>query len=293
MAKPRPVRLALLLLLATALLSTPALPGLADDQSMTPAEPKTVIIESVDEAPRFGQRLVKDALKELPEGHKLQATVHEFFDTGHGKSSNQLEPYISSLVPVNAKGKKNGEQAFYEPRQGAPSQTITWKNGVKHGPERFYHGWSVSTEIPWKDGEVHGVRKQFNSEGDVTSETTYENGQIVGTAKSYDHEGRLIREVPYKDGEMHGKRIDYWPQTGEPRRIVPYVKGQSHGEVIEYHLNGKVKRRVMVKNGQLHGKEDLFNDDGEQIEQRYWLDGIMVSEQEYQGATSAQGGGEA
>lgn len=291
MTTPRPTRLAMLLL-AAALASAHARPGVADDEAITPAQPKTIIIDSVEDAPPFGQHLAKSALKELPEDHKLQATIHEFHDTGHSSSSNQLEPYISSLVPVNAQGEKNGVETFHEPRDRTPTHTITWKNGVKEGPERYYTGRSVSTEIPWKDGKIHGVRKQFNSKGDVTSQVTYENGQIVGTAKSYDSEGNLIREVPYKDGQMHGKRVDYWPQTGEPRRVVPYVEGQSHGEVVEYHLNGKVKRRVMVQQGQLHGKERVFNDEGEEIAQRFWLDGSQVSEQEYQ-AQSGQGNDEA
>jgi len=263
----------------------------AQDESAEPAEPTTQVIESAEDAPRISQRLIERALKDLPEDHRLQITIDHFFDRGHSTSTMDREPFVASFVPVDKKGRPNGEQRFHEPRSARPYRTVTWKEGEKTGPERQYTGSPpyLAAEIPWVDGVVHGVRKQFSSNGTVTSELTYEQGVIVGTAKSYNREGKLTRQVPYQDGEMHGKRIDYWPQTGEPRRIVPYVEGQSHGEVIEYHQNGKVKRRTHVREGQLHGPDHLFNDRGDLIEKRYWLDGSLVSEEAFRAAQAKSG----
>lgn len=246
------------------------------------------IISSADEAPKFGQYVVKAIFKKkLPEGaEKLRITVGRFFDQGQSNSSNDFEPYVKVLVPVDAKERAHGEEWFLEPRARGPYRTVEWKHGVKEGMERVYNDRPrfVREEVPWKNDQVHGTRKVFDQEGNVLSESTYKRGKIVGSTKSYDSRGRLLREQPYKDGVKHGKRIDYWPQTGKPKRIVPYVEGQAHGEVIEYHLNEKVKRRVPTAEGQLHGKEEVFSDEGELLEVRYWLDGSLVSRAEFEAA---------
>lgn len=251
--------------------------------------PKNVIVESVDDAPKFGSRIVEKRLKKLDEDHKLQITIGRFFDQGHTTSSNEFEPYVAAAVPVNKEGERDGVQMFHRPRSGSAERSVVWADGVKQGPEKVYgRGGKVIEIKPWVDNKIHGEVKTFDLEGNVLSVAHYEKGVQVGVSKSFDSEGRLLREVPYKDGEKHGKRVDYWPQTGEPKRVVPYRKGLAHGEVVEYHLNGEVKRRVNTIEGQLHGREEVFSDEGKLITVRYWWDGGMVSQSEFEAKQKAE-----
>lgn len=275
-----------------------ALPAGAADEAQTendaeqqqPEAEKTLVITSADDAPKHGRRDVKKALKDLPEDHKLQITIDQFFDQGHSSSSNEFEPYVASTIPVNKDGKKNGVQHILPaPRTSSSRRSVTWVDGVKHGPERVYDNrGNVIEEIPWVKGEIHGERKTFDKKGNVLSVAQYKNGVQVGVSKSYDREGNLLRKVPYKDGQKHGKRIDYWAQTGEPKRIVPYRNGLAHGEVVEYHLNGEVKMRVNTIEGQLHGKQEVFSDEGKLIAERYWWDGSYVSRSEFEARQKQQ-----
>ncbi len=264
----------------------------AENDAAPKAKTKQVkVVTSVEEVPPFSKRNLKKIIKALPEEHKLQITVSQFVDMGHGDSSNQLEPYASSAVPINADDQKNGQEMFFvAPRRSGITRIVTWVEGVKDGPETLFSAQKryKTTEIPWKDGKIHGVRKTFNAEGKVMTETNYEHGEVVGVSKEYDEQGRLVREVGYKDGKKHGKRVEYWAQTGERRRVVPYKHGQAHGEALEYHLNGELKRRVPAIDGQLHGHEQVYNDEGELIDQRWWLNGTPVSKREYEAAENAK-----
>jgi antitoxin component YwqK of YwqJK toxin-antitoxin module len=245
---------------------------------------KTYVVTSVEDAPRYGRRQVKKALEKLDEDHKLQITTGQFFDSGHSSSTNEFEPFVASLVPLNKEGEKDGVEHFLpEPRTASGRRSVTWVDGEKHGPEKVYdRRGRVIEEIPWVEGQKHGVRKTFDAKGNVLSVAHYKNGAQTGVSKSFDSEGNLLRKVPYKDGQKHGKRVDYWSQTGEPKRIVPYRNGLAHGEVVEYHLNGEVKMRVNTVEGQLHGKQEIFSDEGKLIAKRYWWDGSYVSQSEFE-----------
>lgn len=247
------------------------------------------IIESVDDAPRHGKRAVKEALKKLDDEHRLQVTIGQFFDQGHSTSTNEFEPYVASSVPVNKEGKKDGIELTYPaPRRPGGLRSVTWVDGVKHGEEKVRdRKGNVIEVIPWVEGEIHGERKTFDAEGNVLSVAHYDKGVQTGVSKAFDSEGNLIREVPYKDGEKHGKRIDYWAQNGEPKRIVPYRNGLAHGEVVEYHLNGKVKMKVNTIKGQLHGKQVRYSDEGKVITELYWWEGSMVSRSEFEANQAA------
>jgi len=258
----------------------------AGDQS-----PDTLIVTSPDDAPRYGRREVKKALEQLGEDHRLQITTGQFFDSGHSSSTNEFEPFVASMVPVNKEGEKDGVERFLpEPRAASRSRSVTWVEGVKHGPERIYDKrGNVIEEIPWVEGKIHGVRRTFDADGNVRSVAHYEQGVQTGVGKSFDSEGNLLREVTYKDGRKHGKRVDYWAETGDPKRVVPYRNGRAHGEVVEYHRNGEVKMRVQVMEGQLHGKQEVFSERGKLRDVRYWWEGSSVSHREFEAKQKRKG----
>jgi antitoxin component YwqK of YwqJK toxin-antitoxin module len=195
--------------------------------------------------------------------------------------------FARSIVTLDEKGRPHGKELRYlSPRWNERERLVPWVHGVKHGEELEYSGWGnkvvVSTRFPWKQGEMTGTRRKFYQSGELLSETPYIKGEPHGKSRSYDREGRLLSEAIYVNGRMHGKKIDYWPETGEPRRIIPYREGLAHGQMQAYHLNGQLKRQVACRTGMLHGEEVVYNDEGKLLERRFWLDGDPVSRAEFE-----------
>jgi len=122
------------------------------------------------------------------------------------------------------------------------------------------------------------VRETYHSNGALNSKTTYEHGKAVGESIVYSPLGNVIERTPYHQGERHGERIQYWEIEGEsiPRRITPYVKGVISGLLQDFHQTGKLRRSMQIRNGEAHGIEILYDNEGNETRKRYWLNGDIV-----------------
>lgn len=208
---------------------------------------------------------------------------------GMKDGGGEVVTYTASIVSIDQKGRAHGKKLHYaSPRWNERSHLVPYVHGVKHGTAMEFIGWSGGggswkiTEIPWVKGKITGVRKSFDKAGNVVSRTTYEEGKPVGESKTFNAKGQLLSKTVFVDGKKHGKKFEYWPESGEPRRIIPYRHGNAHGTMKAFHLNGKLKRRVECRDGLLHGEEVLLSDEGKVMTRRFWLDGEMVSRAEFE-----------
>lgn len=237
-----------------------------------------VIVSKSDDVPERVRRQIAGLLKKkCPAGNKLRVTLGKFYDMGHSSSTNKIEPYIASYVPLNAAGKPDGLEEFITPRSPRPHRTVTYRNGVKHGPETLYREGKRSTEVPWQEGIITGVRRTYHLNGKVGTETGYVNGVAEGKSQSYDNQGRLSRDCVMKGGQRTGVLTDFWPETGRHRRVIPYDLGKVNGTMREFYANGQLKREMPFRQDALHGVEKQFEADGTPTRTRYWIDGEMVS----------------
>ena len=81
----------------------------------------------------------------------------------------------------------------------------TYKDGIKHGPVRWYYeldGQLKSTGV-FKNGKLVGPFKTYYKNGQLRSEGTYKDDGINhGLTRTYYENGQLQYEVMYKDGEI-------------------------------------------------------------------------------------------
>lgn len=96
-----------------------------------------------------------------------------------------------------------------------------------------YDSGALMWEIPYVNGEIHGIAKDYYESGALRCETPYVNGKEHGIAKDYRESGTLRRETPYVDGDIHGIEKWYY-ESGTLKKEVPYVKGNIHGIVKSY-----------------------------------------------------------
>lgn len=227
--------------------------------------------------------------KQLPKGQTYRLTVDRFFDSGHSESSEKFEFFVHRICPVDEEGRKHGEELVFTRGRGlGGDQVVSWKHGVRHGPEKTFArspvkdvGTYVRIEIPWVDGKIHGRKLVRDASGKVTSETTFVHGQQEGVAVGYGPDGNVVSRVPYRDGKKNGKAVYYFPGTEQLKREATYQDDRINGETVEYYPNGKLKRKMTVKDSRMHGVVELYDEEGELKRQVYYLDGENVTEAEY------------
>lgn len=242
------------------------------------------IVEGADELPARLQKAVSRYLKDnpLPEGYKLQVEVGRYFDQGNLNSSEEYEPYVKSVVPIDPDGAEQGVMHVFERIRQKLAEKIPYEDGERHGTAKRFSDGKVRAEIPWKNGVIEGVKKEFYPDGEVLSEVEMDDSKANGTTKTYSPEGELMREGQMKEGDRHGQMIDYWPETGEPRRKVVYDKGKIVDDVTMYHENGNVQRVIPIEDNVRQGVGKVCDEQGEETEKTYWVDGRRVSKFEYE-----------
>jgi len=241
---------------------------------------KVVVVTPDEVVNRHVRRLVEAALKTAPspKGHKVRITWK------HHVLYNRTFPEI--MVPVNAAGKADGVEQYRGPLGHQVLHSVTYKNGLKDGPEKFFRSMQnkhyLAEEIPWKAGKVHGQKRSYYPDGAVRSETAYANGFANGPTRTLGPKGKLKRSGEMKDGKRHGAMTDYDTKTGKPRRIVHYVDGRVQGTVVEYYVNGKVKRESEFRDDARCGLTTEYDAKGAKTRERYYYDNEPVSKSEYE-----------
>ena len=248
-------------------------------------ELETVVVAAPGEADARLQNRLKAFFKSVPEGTKVRVTVGRYFDMGRDNSTDDFEPYVNSVVPLDERGKPHGDEEFTKPNNHSVYRTLPWKNGVLDGVERRYEGWGrdrwVEVEIPWVKGKLEGVRRTFHSPEHLRTETTYKNDVADGPSRTFDAEGKLLRESIMKKGKRHGVMTDYWPGTDQVKRVIDYRDGLVHGVMREYYANAQLKREMPFQGDLMHGEEKHFEVDGTVSRLRFWIKGEQVPQDEF------------
>jgi len=227
------------------------------------------------------------ALAGKPPGTKVRILLGKITE---GSSRWQFH-YLRSIVLLDSEGRPDGVErlVLHQSLTSIESyRIIPWRNGVKDGVEKTFQSDPrneraviLREEVPWKDGKMDGWRRTYFTDGKVAAETLYVNGVANGPTRVYGPDGNLLREGMMKNGKRDGVMTEYWESSKTPKRVVRYRDGSVDGPVTEYYQSGKIKRKVSIKNEAYHGEERLYNEDGKVVQTRYWIDGKVVTEEEF------------
>ncbi len=240
------------------------------------------VLSRGDKPPEAHARRINEALEELPEGRRLEVVVMKFHDPSKG-----MREMVASLAQIDKEGKPHGLRVEYRPLSSNPVHSIEYKHGVRHGEETFYatdpNGKHyVRKLVPWRDGKVHGTMRMWYARDQLMSEAPYENGELSGVSKSYDYDGDVTREVAYKDGKRHGMMIEHWARTGKLKSEIPYRMGKVHGVAKQYYDTGKLKRESPCWEDRFHGVQTLYHESGEVRSKTYWILDEKVSAERFE-----------
>lgn len=96
--------------------------------------------------------------------------------------------------------------------------TYTRINILEQGP-------AVYTKINnYLDGKLHGVQRDWHSNGQLYYETNYLNGRRHGLERYWYANGRLHYETNYLNGKKCGLQRE-WYSDGQQKRVWNYLHG--------------------------------------------------------------------
>lgn len=201
------------------------------------------------------------APRKLPPFHQLESHP----DVAVEKSSADEE--ISAGFRTG-KGLE-GEWKCFTPT-GQVKGECTYREGVLHGPSRFYH-----------------------KNGQCLSESWFYRGLQHGQALRYDRQGSLLALERYVAGKREGKHMYYYPD-GALKTTLEYKEGKLEGTAHLFWADGTQKRSVFFEQGQREGWDRIWSQAGALLSEgeykagnpigrhRCWHDkGILLSMRSY------------
>ena len=202
------------------------------------------------------------------------------------KDSPGYQEWKTNAVPHGA------YVSFYA--NGGVEKFAFYEHGILHGDAKAYYSdgkiQGIGTFVKGaKDGHIVA----YHEDGTKAEESDYKNGKLVGDLIRYYPKDVRSALIPYEDGLPHGNALEWYPsgalkasyryshgllnsegknpavliynENREIAEVQDFKQGEPIGVHLKYHPNGKESYRMQYKNGQKHGKERFFSEDGKLI----------------------------
>jgi antitoxin component YwqK of YwqJK toxin-antitoxin module len=118
-----------------------------------------------------------------------------------------------------------------------------YRSGIPNGIVKYYYKFSdgpnpiLYREIPYTNGKINGVYKNYFSSGALRSEYPYHNGVINGVEKEYWDADVIKAETPVVNGKINGL-AKFYDENGKLKSTTKYVNDKA-GITKEFDENGK------------------------------------------------------
>ena len=85
--------------------------------------------------------------------------------------------------------------------------TMSWKEGQLDGMKTIYKNSNKITEIPYLNGNKHGIERHYDNDGNLSCETHWENNKRHGSHRVYKDTQTIINWF-YKDKAVSLKKFE-------------------------------------------------------------------------------------
>jgi antitoxin component YwqK of YwqJK toxin-antitoxin module len=125
-------------------------------------------------------------------------------------------------------------------------------------------------EVELRDGQLvrkadgaifSGVMFEQAAGGRRITEVPVKDGRVHGIARGWHDNGQLEVEEPFEDGVSHGVRTR-WHPNGQKRNEATIVRGLLEGPFTEWHDNGQLATRMTLAAGKGEGVCETWDPDG-------------------------------
>ena len=135
-----------------------------------------------DEQGRLNARSIfRDGRQAMSEGYRSDGSL-EWQGRELADGRQEITRFAAGRRPEMryelAAGQADGVSTLFYPG-GQPRQSVTFRNGIPHGPARtYYENGRVESEYAYRDGRLDGAYRLFSPEGQPTAEHMFDNGQL-------------------------------------------------------------------------------------------------------------------
>ena len=154
-------------------------------------------------------------------------------------------------------------------KEGPLNQKVNFKNGMMDGIYESYFTNSFIGE--YESLDVPPLRVKGN----------YKNNKKEGLwIEYYETKDLVFLKENFKDGKRHGLTTSYWPSGKITRSYKYYEDKPVDGNDISYWEDGKVMYEANYKNGEIEGRYNEFNRNGNLISHKsgFYKQGKKISD---------------
>jgi len=137
--------------------------------------------------------------------------------------------------------------------EGSPVAKEWGSTIVAHGMRvDFNQEGQLVKAASFERGLFQGEIRFFSPEGKVLLSQFFANGKPQGRAMAFYENGTLKEDATYSNGELDGDLIQYY-ETGVKALVLPHKNGKANGLSTEWFPSGAVRAERQFSNGQLSG----------------------------------------
>jgi len=150
--------------------------------------------------------------------------------------------------------------------------TVTVSTAKREKEDSYYSNNTITeySVIVIKKAGVYdndnGLKKTFDSFGNLESEFNLKNGKINGIAKLYYSNGQIKVVSNFLNGKKHGNSKEY-DESGDLQAEYNYLNDKPNG-IYKLYENGKLKKLGGMLNGEKNGQFKIYNEDS-RIDKEY------------------------
>jgi len=161
------------------------------------------------------------------------------------------------IVTVTTEKREKEESYFDYDKNSvtAYSVVVIKKAGVydnDNGLKKTYDSYgNLEAEFTLKDGKINGSAKSYYSNGQVKVVSNFINGKKQGSSKEFDEAGKLTAEYNYLNGEVSGTYKIY--ENGKQKLVGVLLNSKKNGQFKSYDEDGNLDKEYVMKDDLLNG----------------------------------------
>ena len=114
--------------------------------------------------------------------------------------------------------------------------------------EEYYENGKLKSKTPLNDkGVFHGIGYKYHPNGEVATEIPYIDGYIDGILREFYNDGTLQSQCRYTLDKKNGLFSAYYPQ-GQLKINQTWINGEKSGDMFVFYPNGMLRMYGLLEN---------------------------------------------
>ena len=214
-----------------------------------------------------------------------ESKVDAYFvaDQPYGIQSEWFENGQLKLRTEFNSGLKDGWQREWNEQGDLVMEALFEQDQMQGTALAWWGKDQIKTRFQFENGKKEGMHKWFYKNGKPERVATFKNDLMEGEMLSWYPDGAVQSVQIFREGKPVGAHRTYFPKSAASQKDEDRLahlfnydnEGKLHGEERAYYEGGKLQAVVAYEHGLLNGKKEMFDQEGNLIEEANYLLGKM------------------